>query len=138
MVSQIPNIPSFLEDQSDNLTSHENKEVEKSVTNKKINQESVNIEALIRHEFQKVTLSLKTVLTFDECVEYTGLSKGYLYKLTHAKQIPYCKPCGKKIYFSREEIDSWLLSNRVMTTNEVQSYAKEKVDHLNRDLRSKG
>ncbi|REL32699.1 DNA-binding protein [Thalassotalea euphylliae] len=97
-----------------------------------------SIHSIIKNEFKKISLGLKNVLTFDECVEYTGLSKGYLYKLTHARQIPHCKPSGKKIYFSRKEIDSWLLSNRVMTTKEVESYAKEKVDHLNRDLRSKG
>lgn len=72
MVSQIPNIPSFLEDQNDNQTSQEVNEVENLTTNKQINREGLSIEALIKHEFQKVTLSIKTVLTFDECVEYTA------------------------------------------------------------------
>ncbi|MCV2886530.1 helix-turn-helix domain-containing protein [Aestuariibacter sp. AA17] len=136
MVSQIPNIPSFLDEQDDSIDSligdlSSLKELESKP------ETTFSIHQIIQHEFKKISLGMKKALTFDECVEYTGLSKDYLYKLTHARQIPHCKPNGKKIYFPREEIDNWLLSNRVMTEDEVQSFTKEKVDHLNRNLRSK-
>lgn len=74
-----------------------------------------NIEALL--------LSQKTVLNFEEVAAYTGLSKSYLYKLTSTGGIPCFKPQGKHIYFSKLEIDSWLLQNRKATNDELESQA---------------
>lgn len=74
-----------------------------------------NIEALL--------LSNKTVLTFDEVSLYTGLSKSYLYKLTSRSDIPFYRPNGKQLYFNKQEIDSWLLRNRVKTNAEIESEA---------------
>ena len=47
----------------------------------------------------------KTVLNFAEACEFTGLSKTYMYKLTHQGRIPHFKPHGKNIYFNREELE---------------------------------
>lgn len=74
-----------------------------------------NIEALL--------LSQKTVFNFVEVTAYTGLSKSYLYKLTSNGGIPCYKPQGKQIYFSKLEIDQWLLQNRKSTTSELESQA---------------
>ena len=74
-----------------------------------------NIEALL--------LSQKTVLNFVEVAAYTGLSKSYLYKLTSNGGIPCYKPQGKQIYFSKIEIDQWLLQNRKATNDELDSQA---------------
>ena len=74
-----------------------------------------NIEALL--------LSQKTVLNFVEVAAYTGLSKSYLYKLTSNGGIPCYKPQGKQIYFSKLEIDQWLLQNRKATNDELDSQA---------------
>lgn len=67
----------------------------------------------------------KTVLTIDEVAEYTGLSKSYLYKLTAKGEIPFSKPSGKLIYFSKEKIDKWLLSNQHKSTQEIKNEALE-------------
>ena len=67
--------------------------------------------------------SQKTVLNFEEVVAYTGLSKSYLYKLTSSGGIPCFKPQGKNIYFSKQEIDSWLMQNRKATTIDIDSKA---------------
>jgi excisionase family DNA binding protein len=74
-----------------------------------------NIETLL--------LSQKTVLNFDEVAAYTGLSKSYLYKLTSSGGIPCFKPQGKHIYFSKPEIDQWLLQNRKATASELDNQA---------------
>jgi len=65
----------------------------------------------------------KTVLTFTETAEYTGLSKSYLYKLTSLKKIPHFKPFGKMCYFNKEEIDEWLQQNRIATNAEIDQIA---------------
>lgn len=53
----------------------------------------------------------KKVLTFNEALAYTGYRRSYFYKLTHAGVIPHSKPNGKAIFFDREKLEEWLLSN---------------------------
>lgn len=66
----------------------------------------------------------KEVLTSDEAAQYMGISKSYLYKLTMRQQIPHFKPMGKMCYFNRVELESWLQSNRVATTDEISQQAQ--------------
>ncbi|NCD04216.1 MAG: DNA-binding protein [Clostridia bacterium] len=68
-------------------------------------------------------LASKNVLTFEDVVVLTGLSRSYLYKLTSANQIPHYKPSGKQLYFDREEIESWLKQNRVETVEDTDRKA---------------
>ncbi len=65
----------------------------------------------------------KPVLSFEEAAEYTGLSKSYLYKLTARGEIPYSKPRGKMIYFSREKLDEWLLQNSFKSLSDLEQEA---------------
>jgi len=81
----------------------------------KIEERLSNIESLL--------LSQKTVLNFEEGAAYTGLSKSYLYKLTSSGGVPCYKPKGKMVYFSRLELDQWLLQNRRATTEEIEQQA---------------
>ena len=64
-------------------------------------------------------LAEKRVLTFNEMVRYSGLSKSYLYKLTSAGMIPHYKPNGKNIFFEKAEVEAWLLSCKVTTREEL-------------------
>jgi excisionase family DNA binding protein len=66
----------------------------------------------------------KEVLTSDEAAAYMGISKSYLYKLTMKQLIPHYKPMGKMCYFNRVELESWLQSNRVATTDEISQQAQ--------------
>lgn len=79
---------------------------------------------------EKLLLGAKKVLTFDELVEYTGLSKSYLYKLTASAKIPHSKPSGKILFFDKEKIDEWLLENHIKTDqeliNEANSYTSKR------------
>lgn len=74
-------------------------------------------------KIESLLLQKKNVLNFDEVAAYTGLSKSYLYKLTSLGSIPHYKPNGKNIFFQREEIENWLLSNRIMTNAEAEKAA---------------
>lgn len=82
----------------------------------KIDQRLDRIESLL--------LSQKTVLNFDEAAEYTGLSKSHLYKLTSTAGVPCFKPTGKRLYFSKEELDTWLLNNKKQTSEELNTEAE--------------
>jgi|SRR3972149_4609526 len=52
-------------------------------------------------------------LSFREAHEYLGISLSYLYKLTSQNKIPHFKPNGKIIYFSKAELDQWIMRNPV-------------------------
>ena len=58
-------------------------------------------------------LQSKDVLTFEEATAYRGISESHLYKLTSAREIPFSKPNGKKLYFERERLNKWMLSDFV-------------------------
>lgn len=65
----------------------------------------------------------KEVLNFNEAAIYLEVSHSHLYKLTSTGKIPSYKPNGKKLYFRREELTDWLLSNRQASTAEIEEEA---------------
>ncbi|SCY00667.1 transcriptional regulator, AlpA family [Nonlabens sp. Hel1_33_55] len=65
----------------------------------------------------------KAVLTADEVSLFTGLSKKYIYTLTSKKQIPFYKPLGKVLYFSKKEVEEWMLTNGVKSSQQLASEA---------------
>ena len=64
-------------------------------------------------------------LCFQEAASYLDISKSYLYKLTCFNKIPHYKPNGKKIYFTKADLDKWILRNRVKSTDEIELKARE-------------
>lgn len=77
------------------------------------------IEQLILNQ----NLLLKEVLNFNEGCAYVDISESHMYKLTSTGVIPHSKPNGKRIYFKRSELDTWLLRNRITTKDEIESEA---------------
>jgi excisionase family DNA binding protein len=63
----------------------------------------------------------KRVLSFDEGVQLLGIAKSTVYKMTSAGLIPFSKPNGKLIYFDREKLENWMLSN----ANEPKKHLEE-------------
>ena len=76
-----------------------------------------------------VARNTKNVLSADEAAAYLNVSKSYLYKLTIARKIPFSKPLGKMCYFDRLELEAWLLSNRVATSDEITERAQAYCAH---------
>lgn len=79
----------------------------------------------MRQEQKRIALmAAKDVLSVSELSEYTGLTKGYIYKLVCYKQIPHYKSAGGKLtFFVKDEIKRWLCSHKVKTKDEMQSEA---------------
>jgi len=65
----------------------------------------------------------KTVLNLSEAAKYLDISESHLYKLTSSRQIPHFCPQGKKLYFRRDELDTWLQRNRQSSTDEIDRAA---------------
>jgi excisionase family DNA binding protein len=65
------------------------------------------------------TLLQKEILNFHEAAIYLDVSPSHLYKMTSASKVPYYKPNNKKIYFTRKDLDVWILSNRQSSIDET-------------------
>lgn len=85
------------------------------------------IEQLIVQKFDELKTITKPFLTVEELASYLGVKTSYIYKMTHNREIPFYKPGGKMIYFNREEIDEWVLSQRVATADEIRSEARRRI-----------
>lgn len=72
---------------------------------------------------ERMVRTNKSVLTLEEASDYTGISRSYLYKLTANGEIPFSKHRGKMIYFSKEKLDKWLLTNPSKSRSEIQQEA---------------
>ena len=87
-----------------------------------MSQEELIMDRLVSIE-KKLTeqaLATKEVLNFNEAALFLDLSKSHLYKLTSQKRIPHFCPEGKKIYFLRTDLQSWLLRNRQEEAESVE------------------
>lgn len=102
-----------------------------NVKNRMIMSETTTVEQRL-NRIEQLLRGQKTVLNFAEACEFTGLSKTYMYKLTHQGRIPHFKPHGKNIYFNREELERWLLQNPVKTAEQKD---REVVDYVIRKRR---
>lgn len=75
-----------------------------------------NIETLMR-------ISQKNALDINECALYLGITVGHLRHLCADRIIPHYKR-GLKLYFDKTEIDSWKLSERIPTNEEIERIAQ--------------
>lgn len=87
-----------------------------ATTNTQILERLTSIENSLR-------LQTKDILTIDEAVIYTGISKSHLYKLTSQRGIPHYKQ-GLHVYFDKSELRRWLTSCRITTTEETERLAE--------------
>lgn len=72
---------------------------------------------------EELSLPSKRVLNIDEACAFLGLAKSYIYKLTMAGILPFSKPNGKVIYFEREKLEAWMLSNPSSSQREKETAA---------------
>lgn len=67
--------------------------------------------------------AIENFITFEEASKLLKVSKSFLYKLTHKKQIPHYKPTGKLVYFNKTDLEKFLLSGKVKTNEEISELA---------------
>lgn len=67
-------------------------------------------------------IGLSRVMDAESCADYLGITVQRVYCMTSGCEIPHYKR-GKSVYFSKEEIDQWLLGRKVMTNDELEDCA---------------
>lgn len=85
------------------------------ITLEQIGQRLERLEAL-------VTLSAKTVLDIKDVAELTGYKVKYLRTLVARREIPHYRR-GNRLYFNRDEVEDWMMGQRVPTIDEMKSKA---------------
>ncbi len=67
-----------------------------------------------------ITVSNAEYIGIEEASKHLGLSKTYLYSLVHKGKLPFYKPNGKKIYFNKLELNSWIAQSKVKSIDEIE------------------
>ena len=86
----------------------------------------------INSDANDFTFHGKHILSVNEACRYMDISKSYLYKLTHTRTVPFSCPAGKKIYFQKADLDTWMLQNRRLSRAEIKAQASQYVKMHNR------
>jgi len=63
----------------------------------------------------------------DDAAAYTHYSKKYLYRLTHEGRIAFYKPEGGKLFFTKEDLDKFILRNRHSADFELRDTADQMI-----------
>ena len=63
-------------------------------------------------------LSSKSVLDIKDTAELTGYSVKYLRLLIAKREIPHYRR-GNRLYFNRDEIEDWMMGERIPTKEEI-------------------
>lgn len=66
-------------------------------------------------------LAAKRMLSVKDVALLTGFAESYVRKLVQESKLPYYRPMGKMIFFDRDEIDSFLRTNRIPSAQELAS-----------------
>lgn len=69
---------------------------------------------------EKMTiLAAKRMLSVKDVALLTGFAESYIRKLVEESRIPHYRPLGKMIFFDRDEVESFLRTNRVPSVAEL-------------------
>lgn len=63
-------------------------------------------------------------MDIKELAAYLKMSVSAIYKFTSSDTIPHYKN-GKRLYFKKEEINEWIFSNKIKTTDDIEKEANE-------------
>lgn len=75
-------------------------------------------------ELEKNTWRDKSVLTMSEAAQYLAITERYLRKLISLKKIPHYCPVGKHVYFSKKELEQWVMSHPVCEERTIDDTIK--------------
>ena len=94
-----------------------------------------NIERLLLSRSEVPQPDADKLLTIKETAEFLHLTVPTIYLMVQRAEIPVCKR-GKRLYFSKLEITSWIMAGRKKTTLELEAKVNSYV-HSSRKGRSK-
>jgi len=79
------------------------------------NEKLANIERLL-------IINGKDALNVSECAIFLGITPSRVRHLASERDIPHYKR-GGKMYFSKQELQDWMLAERIPTNKEIEAIA---------------
>lgn len=70
---------------------------------------------------EMTVLSAKRMLSVRDASLLTGFKESYVRKLVEESKLPHYRPSGKMIFFDRDEIESFLRTNRIPSAQELEA-----------------
>jgi excisionase family DNA binding protein len=58
----------------------------------------------------------REILTFQQAKEFTGYSTSHFYRLCAKGIVPHYSP-GRKLFFKKSELETWMLQTKVKPEN---------------------
>ena len=90
-----------------------------------INERLKNIEKLLENiARQEKNIITSKIMDIEQLSNYLSLSKSHIYKLTSTHNIPHSKR-GKRLYFDKEIINTWVLENKIWTQDDIEKQASD-------------
>lgn len=97
-----------------------------------INRKSILREIkLLKQEVKQSNLFRKRIYTLTEASIVAGVSLSYIQKLVASNQIIHSKPNGKLIFIRRRDLESFLMRNRISSSDEVDTIVANNIIKLN-------
>ncbi len=93
-----------------------------------------NLERLILSQNNAPQPEEDKLLTIREAAEILHLSVPTVYGLVQRSEVPVCKR-GKRLYFSKQELVSWIMSGRKKTVAETDEETDQFIQTRNRRRR---
>ena len=81
-----------------------------------------NIERLLLSQSNSPLPESDKLLTIKQAAEILHLSVPTIYGLVQRAEVPVCKR-GKRLYFSKQELTSWIMAGRKKTYSEIEAEA---------------
>lgn len=75
------------------------------------------------------------LLTVEQAAGFLSLGVATIYSLVSKKSIPYMKPNGKRLYFSKQKLSEWVINGRKKANSE---FASGTVEVLRKGPKKKG
>jgi len=63
------------------------------------------------------------LLNIEQASKMLNLTVQTIYALIRDKKIPYMKPTGRRVYFSKNDLETWIRASRHKTTHEIEREA---------------
>ena len=93
-----------------------------------------NLERLILSQNNAPQPEEDKLLTIREAAEIPHLTVPTVYGLVQRSEVPVCKR-GKRLYFSKQELVSWIMSGRKKTIVEIDEETDQFIQSRNRGRR---
>ena len=77
---------------------------------------------------EKAAVLNKSVLTISEVALLTGYTVKYMCLLIAQHDIPYYRR-GNRIYFNRDEVENWMMQQRIPSNEEIQREASRRINN---------